>query len=177
MPVAAKPLMLLPVLALIAGCNPHPYSHDTVAVAPTPPPPPALPGALGVPAAPGYIAPLSGSTVAPGVAPTTPVRMSATEVAGTLANNTAEGVATNGLPYAAYFTADGHERFREGNFTDIGTWRVLPDGRFCSALVQLSTNTEECYVMYRVGNNLTFERPDGTTVGNVTVVRGNPQGL
>ena len=53
----------------------------------------------------------------PGVAPATPIRMSATEVASMLANNTAEGVTTNGLPYAAYFTPDGHERFREGTFT------------------------------------------------------------
>lgn len=176
MRAATKSLMLASVLALVAACNPHPYSHDTVATT-APPPPPALPGALGVPVAPGYVAPLSGSTVPPGVAPTTPIRMSATEVASTLANNTAEGVTTNGLPYAAYFTADGHERFREGTFTDIGTWRVLPDGRFCSAMVQLSANTEECYVMYRTGNNVAFQRPDGATAGNVTVIPGNPQGL
>jgi hypothetical protein len=176
MRAATKSLMSASVLALVAACNPHPYSHDTYATA-APPPPPALPGALGVPLAPGQIAPLSGSTVPPGVAPTTPIRMSATDIGSTLVNNTAEGVTTNGLPYAAYFTPDGHERFREGNFTDIGTWRVTPDGRFCSALVQLSANTEECYVMYRVGNNVTFQRPNGTTVGNVTVVPGNPQGL
>jgi hypothetical protein len=177
MRAATNLLTLASVLALAAACNPHPYSHDTVATVAPAPPPPALPGALGVPVVPGPTAPLSGSTVPPGVAPTTPIRMSATEVASTLANNTAEGVTTNGRPYATYFTADGHERFREGTFTDIGTWRVLPDGRFCSALVQLSANSEECYVMYRVGNNVTFQRPDGATVGNVTVVPGNPRGL
>lgn len=177
MSALSKSLMLLPALALLAACEPAPY-HPTQAVSVSPTPP-ALPGALGAPIAPAATAPLSGGTVAPppGVAPNVPVRMSANDIVAMLANNTAEGVTTNGLPYAVYFAANGQQRFREGNFTDAGTWHVLPDGRFCSALVRVGSNVEQCYVMYRTGNVITFQRPDGVTVGNVNVVGGNPQGL
>jgi hypothetical protein len=100
--------------------------------------------------------------------------MSAPEITAAFVNNTAEGVTTNGMPYAMYFTADGSERFKEGNYRDTGTWRVLPDGRFCSSLSEISNGNQECYYMYRTGNAISFERPDGVTVGNVTVVAGDP---
>ena len=177
MPAVPKSLllMMLPVLALVAACEPAPY-HPGEAVSAAPPPP-ALPGALGVPVAGDTAMPYSGGTVAPGIAPATPMRLSATDIAATLANNTAEGVSSNGLAYAAYFSPEGRERFREGTFSDVGTWRVLPDGRFCSTLVRVSGNVEQCYVMYRSGNAVTYQRPDGVTIGTVTVVPGNPQGL
>jgi hypothetical protein len=178
MPAASKSLMLLlPALALLAACEPAPY-HPAQAVSVSPAPP-ALPGALGAPIAPAATAPLSGGTVAPppAVAPNVPVRMSANDIVAILANNTAEGVTANGLPYAVYFAANGQQRFRAGDFADAGTWHVLPDGRFCSALVRTGGNVEQCYVMYRTGNAITFQRPDGVTIGNVTVVGGNPQGL
>ena len=176
MPALLKHLLiLLPVLALVAACEPAPYHPgEAVSVAP---PPPTLPGALGVPVAGATDLPYSGGTVAPGIAPATPVRLSANDIAATFSNNTAEGVSSNGLAYAAFFSSDGHERFREGTFTDVGTWRVLPDGRFCSTLVRVSGNVEECYVMYRSGNTITYHRPEGVPIGTVRVVPGNPQGL
>ena len=169
---AAKSLVLLvPAFALLAGCEPAPY-HPGSAVS-TAPPPPALAGALGAPVATTIAPPLAGSTVPPSV----PVRMSSADIAATFSNNTAQGVTANGLPYAAYFAVNGQERFREGAFNDAGTWRVLPDGRFCSALVQLSSNIEQCYLMYRSANGVTFQQPDGVTVGTITVVPGNPLSL
>ena len=171
-------LMPLPMLALLAACDPSPY-HPGHAVTSAHEAPPALPGALGVPVvvAPTSAPLLSGSTVPPAAYPAVPVRMSANEIAATFANNTATGVTTNGLPYAAYFVADGTERFREGTFVDYGSWRVLPDGRLCTALTQLNGNVEECYIMNRAGNTIIFQRSDGVTVGNVTIVLGNPQGI
>lgn len=175
MSALTKPLaLLLPALALLAACEPAPYHPGEAAS--LPPPPPALPGALGVPVA-GTEVPYSGGTVPPVVVPTAPMRLSATDIAATLSNNTAQGVSSNGRAYAAYFSPDGRERFREGAFTDVGSWRVLPDGQFCSTLVQVSANAEQCYVMYRSGNTITYQRPDGVTIGTVTVVPGNPQGL
>jgi|HubBroStandDraft_1064217.scaffolds.fasta_scaffold279629_1 hypothetical protein len=171
MPAPFKPVVLLfPVLAL-AACT---RSYDRPVVATQPPPPPMLNGALGAPIAPDV--PLSGSTTPPGpiAIPGAPVRMSAPEITAAFVNNTAEGVTTNGMPYAMYFTADGSERFKEGNYRDTGTWRVLPDGRFCSSLSEISNGNQECYYMYRTGNAISFERPDGVTVGNVTVVAGDP---
>ena len=171
-----KPVVLLmPVLA-IAACT---RSYDQPVAATQPPPPPMLNGALGAPIAPEM--PLSGSTTPPGAGPVAmpgaPVRMSAPEITTALTNNTAEGVTTNGMPYAMYFTADGRERFKQGNYRDIGTWRVLPDGRFCSALTEISNGNQECYYMYRSGSAISFQRPDGVTVGNVTVVAGDPERL
>jgi hypothetical protein len=179
MPVALKPVAtIVPVLALLAACAPAPYrSGDTYQPSSTasPPPPPDLTGALGAPAASPPAPPLSGGSVA--VLPGTPVRMSAPEIVATFTNNTAQGYAANGLPYAAYFDASGQERFHEGTFSDNGTWRVLPDGRLCSALTQINGNTEQCSVMHRRGPTVTFQRPDGVTLGSVTVVAGNLQGL
>lgn len=172
MPAASKLLLLVPALALLAACESAPY-HPGHAVSAAPPPPPNLTGALGAPLAPAVTMPMAGSTVPPG----TPMRLSATEISTMLANNTAQGVTTDGQPYAAFFSADGQERFREGNFADAGSWRVLPDGRFCSLLPRLSGNAEECYIMYRSGNAITFQRPDGLTVGSVNVVPGNPLGI
>jgi hypothetical protein len=172
MPMALNPTAtIVPVLALLAACAPAPYQPQTTESAP----PPDLTGALGAPVTTAAAPPMSGSSLA--VLPATPVRMSAPEIAATLTNNTAQGYAANGLPYAAYFDASGQERFREGNFSDAGTWRVLADGRLCSSLVQLGGNVEQCYIIYRKGATLTFQQPDGVTLGSVTVVAGSLQGL
>jgi hypothetical protein len=187
MPILSRSLLLLPALALLAACA-SPDRPPPPAATSVPPAPPPLIGALGAPiAAParlptdatGNPLPLSGGTTAPApiAMPGAPTRLSSGEIASTLSNNTAEGLTTDGARYALYFSGDGQERFRQGAFTDVGTWRVLPDGRFCSSLVRVSNNDQQCYIMYRSGQNITFERPDGVTVGNVTVVPGNPEHL
>lgn len=177
MSAASKLLLILPALALLAACEEAPYhpGHPAAAVPPPPPGPPVLTGALGAPLAPAATMPLSGGTVP--VVPGAPVRLTAPEVSATFANNTARGVTTNGLPYAAYFAADGQERFQQGAYRDYGTWRVLPDGRFCTALTQVSGNVEQCYIMYRSANAVTFQRPDGITVGSVDMLPGDPLNL
>jgi hypothetical protein len=172
MPAASKLLPLLPALALLAACEPAPY-HPGHAVSAAPPP--NLTGALGTPLAPAATMPLAGSSVP--VVPGAPLRLSAPEIAAAFTNNTAQGVSTNGSPYAAYFAADGQERFRSGDFSDVGTWRVLPDGRFCSTLTNLGSGAEQCYIMYRSGDTITFQRPDGITVGSVNIVAGDPLSL
>jgi hypothetical protein len=186
MPILSRSLMLLPALALLAACA-SPDQPPPPAASSVPPAPPPLIGALGAPIAPaplptdaqGNPLPLSGGTIAPApvAMPGAPARLSANEIAATLSNNTAEGLTTDGARYSLYLSGDGQERFRQGAFTDVGTWRVLPDGRFCSSLVRVSNNDQQCYIMYRSGQNITFERPDGVTVGNVTVVPGNPEHL
>ena len=167
-------VLTLPFLA--AACNPSPYRVNG------PPPqaanePPVATGALGAPSAPGTVVASSGSTTAPIADPRAPMRMSASDIAATLSNNTATGMTTNGRPYAIYFAGNGQERYREGAFNDAGTWRVLPDGRLCSSLVRLNSNNEECYIMYRTGNTLSFQAPDGVSTGSVAVTPGNPQSL
>ncbi|HYM03386.1 MAG TPA: hypothetical protein VET85_10595 [Stellaceae bacterium] len=166
--------MLVPALGLLAACTTDPrYSSETTVIEP----PPALPGALGTPVMPSGV--VAGDTVVPGVvaAPGTPMRLSAMEVTAALANNTAEGRAANGLPYAIYFSSTGEERFRQGRFRDVGVWRVLPDGRFCSRLALLSANSEQCYVMYRSGNTVAYQLSDGVTLGSVVITPGDPLAL
>ena len=185
MRVSSK-LLLLPALALLAACA----SRETRVATPTAhsvPPSPSSPvrtGALGAPIAPmpppagANGAPqFSGTTSAPVAMPGAPTRMSANEITAALSNNTAEGVTTEGLPYEIYFSGDGHERFRQANFTDNGTWRVLPDGRLCSSLGRVSDGTQQCYIMYQKGQTITFDSPEGVTVGNVTMLPGNPKRL
>jgi hypothetical protein len=177
MPASFKPvLLLLPVIAL-AACTRS--SEPAVVRTPPPPPPAMLNGALGAPIAP-EAPPLAGSTVPPSgpiVAPNAPMRMSAADITSAFINNTAEGVTTNGTPYAIYFTADGRQHFQQGSFRDTGTWQVLPDGRFCSSLSQVGNGSQQCYYMYRKGSTIAFQRPDGVTVGNVNVVAGDPEAL
>jgi len=181
MTIPSRFVILLPALALAAACA---SSQTHVAPAATSSPPP-LTGALGAPIAPAPLPtdatraplPLSGGSTAPApvAMPGAPTRMSAAEIAAALSNNTAQGITTEGASYALYFVGDGQERFRQGGFSDVGTWRVLPDGRFCSTLVRVSSDNQQCYIMYRSGQNITFQRPDGVTVGSVTVVPGNPE--
>jgi hypothetical protein len=173
---AAWRLPLLSALVLLAACEAAPYHPGhAVSAAPPPPPPPNLTGAIGAPLAPAATMPLAGSSVP--VVPGAPMRLSATEIADAFTNNTAQGVTANGLPYAAYFAADGQERFRAGSYNDVGTWRVLPDGRLCTELSQVGQGAEQCYIMYRSGNTISFQRPDGITVGSVNIVDGDPLSL
>jgi hypothetical protein len=130
--------VLLPAIALLTACyssSSYPPRSTVVEVPPSKTvvvAPPTLPGALGAPATTTTSPPLSGSSVP--VMSSPPLRLSAGEVSAALAGNTAQGVSANGLPYAAYFSPGGEERFREGEFTDYGNWYVLPDGRLCSTL-------------------------------------------
>jgi hypothetical protein len=184
MPIPSRALMLIPALALVAACASPERRAETPAATSAPPP---LTGALGAPFAPAPLPtnatsmplPLSGGSTAPApvAMPGAPTRMSAAEIAAALSNNTAQGMTTEGASYALFFVGDGQERFRQGGFSDVGTWRVLPDGRFCSSLVRVSGDNQQCYIMYRNGQTITFQRPDGVTVGNVTVVPGNPERL
>ena len=185
MPTSPRVLLLLPV-ALVAACA-MPERHSGPTTATTTAAPPPLAGALGAPITPApppteaasTPLPLSGGSTAPApvAMPGAPTRMSANEITAALSNNTAQGATTAGVPYSAYFSGDGKERFHQGGFTDTSTWRVLPDGRFCSSLSRVSSDNQECYIMYRSGQTITFQRPDGVTVGNVTVVPGNPERL
>lgn len=157
----------------------------------------ATAGTLGGPPAypPSTVGALSGSSTAPVVTgtqtqmmmpvqtpvmvpvQTTPMRLSANEIIASMANNTATGAAANGSPYYAYFMANGQERFRQGDFRDTGAWRVLSDGRMCTQLPRVNNNVEQCYVLYRNGNVISFQYPDGTQGGNFSLLAGNPQGL
>jgi hypothetical protein len=161
---------MLPLLALLAACDRVPYhgGHAVSAV------PPDITGSLGAPVAmaPAPDPPLSGSTVPPPL----PMRMSAPELARTFADNTAKGISSSGIPYAAYFAGDGSERFRAGSVMDVGRWRVSADDRLCTSLATLGSG-ESCYMMYRSGSTITFGAPDGTAIGSVTVVSGNPMSL
>jgi hypothetical protein len=181
MPIPSK-LLLLPALVLLAACASRETRIATPAASSVPSSPPPLTGALGAPIAPvpqsADGSQFSGSTApAPVAMPGAPTRMSANEITAALSNNTAEGVTTEGLPYTIYFSGDGHERFRQAGFGDNGTWRVMPDGRLCSSLARVSDGTQQCYIMYKSGETLTFQSPEGVTVGNVTMVPGNPKRL
>lgn len=186
MRVSSK-LLLLPALALLAACASREPQVKTPTASSAPPAPssPVLTGALGAPITP--MPPAAGAngdtqfagstSPAPVAMPGAPTRMSANEITAALSNNTAEGVTSEGHPYQIYFSGDGQERFRQANFADKGTWRVLPDGRLCTSLARVNDDTQQCYVMYKKGQTITFDSPEGVTVGNVTMVPGNPKRL
>lgn len=105
------------------------------------------------------------------------MRLSASDTLALLANNTAIGLTDAGVPYVVYFANNGGERFREATMVDGGTWRVLPNGEFCSQLPLVTHGTENCYILSRYGDVILFQRPDGLAVGSIRVVAGNPQSL
>ncbi len=105
-----------------------------------------------------------------------PPRLNSTEILGLMAGNTANGIASNGQPYYAWFTRDGRIRFRQGDFSDTGSWHVTTDNRLCSAMTRINTGIEQCYALYRDGTNIAFER-DGTRIGSFTVLSGDPMNL
>lgn len=160
------------VLTLVAACS---ASTDTAprssaaVVAPEAPAVGSVPGA--VTAAPGV-----GTSAAPLAAPG---RIGANEISRLVAGNTAAGIARDGQPYYAWFAPGGQLRFRQGGFADVGTWRIGPDGLLCTAMAKVNGGLEECYYIFRTTTptSLRFDRLDGTTGGNFSVLPGNPQAL
>src|ERR1700747_2184627 len=100
--------------------------------------------------------------------------MSSADVKSLLVNNTATGVARNGETYYAWFGPSGQIHYEQGAARDTGTWRILRDGSVCSLMTRRQDKGEQCYSLYRSGNVLTFDQPDGTTVGSFSVLAGNP---
>jgi hypothetical protein len=164
------------LLALLAGCTGASRS-DTIppSTAPAVAPPSAGPIAT-PPVAANPVVPGSGTTVTPGVPGT---RIDQNETTSLIAGNTTTGIAANGQPYYAWFGPSGQVRFRQGDFVDTGSWRVGPDGRFCTTMTKTNGGAEECYYLYRTNSAtaVRFDRVDGTTLGTFSVLPGNPQAL
>lgn len=154
--VSKRALIPLPAIVLLAACSSPPPERPVVVNTP--------PATVVSPP------PVSGSTVAPR-------RLNAEEVAALVNNNTLAGMGRTGIPYEAYFGANGSERFRQGTLYDSGTWRVLPDGMLCVRLAQLSNGAERCYALAQYGDVTLFERPDGVAEGSVRMLPGNPSGI
>lgn len=130
------------------------------------------------------VSPAPGTTTAPGVGTSAaplaaPGRIGANEMSSLLAGNTAAGIARDGQPYYAWFAPGGQLRFRQGGFTDVGTWRIGTDGLLCTAMTKVNGGLEECYAIYRTSTptSLRYDKLDGTTGGNFSMLPGNPQAL
>ena len=163
----------LPVIALLAGCSSESStptqqgsSYTPVSPTVTPLPPPS---GSSQPTAPGAAA----GTSTPGSA----VKMTPTEIQTMLANNTATGASAAGNTYYAWFGPAGQVHFVEGTVRDTGTWRVLPDGQLCTQMARLNNGEDQCYTIYREGQVLNYDRPDGIKIGTFSVISGNPQNL
>src|SRR5262249_34850996 len=101
------------------------------------------------------VVPGSGTSVAP-------ARLTAIELDTLIAGHAASGVTTSGAPYVMDFTRGGTVKYREGaNFESVGTWRITPAGEMCTRFNNINSGIENCYTVYRNGNNTyTYERPD-----------------
>jgi hypothetical protein len=163
-PVTAPAVAAAPVVVAPPG---------TVVVPPAAVATPPVAAAPVYPAAP-VVVPYSGTTMSPAVVP---ARLTAPEISALVANNTVEGVGSNGRPYHVYFVRDGRLKFRQDDYVDGGSWRVTTDGRLCSTMTRINVGVEECYSIYRNGANFRFDRPDGNQVGTFAVLPGNPQNL
>lgn len=124
--------------------------------------------------APPVIAPGATTTTTTIVTPV-PARLGQMEVVTLLSNNTVSGLDADGTPYQAYLAADGRYRMVHGGRGELGTWRVLADGRLCA--VRAVDGVEQCHTMWREGNVIRFDRPRGMSAGEVAILVGNPQGL
>jgi hypothetical protein len=159
------------MLTLLAACT---SSTDTS---------PASSAAVVAPGTP-TVSPAPGTSTAPGVGTSAaplaaPGRIGASEISSLVAGNTAAGIAPDGQPYYAWFGPGGQLRFRQGGYTDVGTWRIGDDGLLCTAMTKVNGGLEECYVIYRTSTpaSLRFDRLDGTTGGHFSLLPGNPQAL
>jgi hypothetical protein len=183
--------VLLPLAAVLAlaACSsnlPEGSSPRATAAVVTPPQqqPIVIAGSPFAPA-PVYVVPSTGQqyvTVVPQGSGTStfvavPTRLSANEALAVLSDNTATGTTTNGQVYYAYFKRDGELQFAQPSYRDRGAWRVSADGSLCSRLSRTNSGVEQCYVLYRDGNNIRFDRPDGARVGTFTVEPGNVRSL
>jgi glucose/arabinose dehydrogenase len=117
--------------------------------------------------------PMQSASIVPGAG--LPARLSGGEILSLMSDNTASGVATNGQLYYVYFLRDGRIRFREGEFRDTGSWRVVND-QLCSTMTKTNPGIEQCYTLNRDGTNVSYER-GGARIGSFTVLSGDPQNL
>jgi hypothetical protein len=134
------------------------------------------------PATSSFVSPFAGPVSQTSSTTTTTVvsssaQLNAAEIYALLSGNTASGTASNGQLYAMLFRNDGQLRFREGEFRDRGGWRVSTDGRLCATLKVIDVGAENCYALSRNGTNIDLSGRDGSKVGSLTVLPGDPQNL
>jgi hypothetical protein len=114
------------------------------------------------------VVPNSGSSVA-----VTRTRLTGTEIASLLSDNTASGTTSDGQPYWVHFNRDGTLNYRQStNYSDSGTWQATADGRLCSRLAHVNSGVGECYTLYRSGAQYVYDNPDGRPVGSFTISPG-----
>jgi hypothetical protein len=183
-----SPKLLLPVatLAALVACTGTVPSGSTALATSQPvvTSPPATTTTTVVTTGPtgSYVSPFPGSASQSSTTTTTtivshPARLTANEVFVLLTDNTASGIATNGQANAMLFRHDGQLRFREGLFKDRGAWRVSTDGQLCATLKEVDVGMENCYTLSRNGTNVDLGDRNGSKVGSLTVLPGDPQNL
>jgi len=79
--------------------------------------------------------------------------------------------------YAAYYTPDGQIKGHSPWGSDVGTYRITDDSKFCSKYRTFRNGAETCQDIYQTGPD-TYEAhlPDGTIVHSI-YAPGNPEGF
>jgi hypothetical protein len=165
-------LLALAAAGALAGCSgPLPETATSAPVTPAAVTPQTVvvpPGTLVSSPGAVTVVPNSGSSVA--VART---RLTGSEIASLLSDNTASGTTASGQPYWVHFNRDGTLYYRQStNYSDNGTWQATADGRLCSRLAHVNSGVGECYTLYRSGTQYVYHSPDGQPVGSFTVSPG-----
>jgi len=99
------------------------------------------------------------------------------DIAATLAGNTLVGTTKHGTEFRTFFPRYGEMRGESSGVRDVGRWHV--NGRnFCATWSRLNSGLEQCFAVYRAGDELVWTGPRGRVMyTNTKMLSGNPFAL
>jgi hypothetical protein len=88
--------------------------------------------------------------------------------------NTLSGTTPDGAAFHVFITDNGRFAMDYQGERSQGTWRVDPQGRFCSRVGQ---DEEFCTREYLLNGKIKSINDDGSLAGSARIRSGNPEGL
>ena len=78
--------------------------------------------------------------------------------------------------FAVYNEPNGSFRFKDEDVSDVGSYRITPDGQLCMKFDKAFNGNEYCYAVYKEGD--TFRSVlNGQVTTTYTMAPGNPRNL
>jgi hypothetical protein len=79
--------------------------------------------------------------------------------------------------FAGYYSPDGKIILHSPQMNDIGTYRIMDDGEFCTRYTTIRNGVETCQTMWQIDpNTVEGHLPNGAVI-QATSVPGNPEGF
>jgi|SRR5579872_1216866 len=86
------------------------------------------------------------------------------QITSALSGRVTTGYQDSGSPYRITYQADGTQTLQSGKFFDTGKW-VVRGNQLCLTWNKKFSGQEQCYLVSRDGNTISYFHPDGSASG------------